>query len=115
VENPHLRRLVTSGKLPKILERLMNAYEQLQVKPRKALENQVHILSAESARLKVKLDKAETLRVQYKRLYDEMVEERDTTHMRIPFLLRIIGDYQASGGKLSADEAAAKRVFKKRY
>lgn len=41
----------------------------------------------------------------------------DRTHAyeRFPYLKKVVAEYERMGGKLSADEQAAKRVFEKRY
>ena len=52
----------------------------------------------EKSELLIKLEKSENLKEQFKKLYDEQLHEKNTTYERLPYLYRIIGEFERSGG-----------------
>ncbi len=65
----------------------------------------------QKSELIVKLENSEKLKEQFQKLYDEQIHEKNTTYERLPYLYRIIGDFERSGGQLSKEEVQAKRWF----
>ena len=69
----------------------------------------------EKSELLIKLEKCEKLKEQFQKLYDEQIQEKNTTYERLPFLYRIIGDFERSGGQLTKEEVQAKRWFELKH
>ncbi|TNV85044.1 hypothetical protein FGO68_gene11550 [Halteria grandinella] len=79
------------------------------------LHSQVSFSQGQATKFRKQLEDCEKAKEQYKSLWEGEVYDRTHAYERFPYLKKVVAEYERMGGKLSADEQAAKRVFEKRY